>query len=91
MGFICETHFTTVVITDKILLCKVGNNGSVALFDYTLVLVSAEGNVLAKPIKITLDVENSNRCAVTGAMVGDEVLAGNVLSVKAGDVAKLVD
>ena len=55
------------------------------------ILVLSHGKIIAKPIKITLDVENSNRCAVTGAMVGDEVLAGNVLSVKAGDVAKLVD
>lgn len=60
------------------------NNG-----DYVLSLI--DGKVVSRPIKIVLQNSASGQCAVSGVNSGEQVLAGNVMTVKAGDSAKIVD
>ena len=56
---------------------------------YVLRLNSAR--VESQTISIILSNMQSNQCAVSGLVSGDQVLAGNVLTVKAGDHARVVD
>lgn len=60
------------------------NNG-----DYVLSLI--DGKVISRPITIVLENSARGQCAVSGLKSGEQVLAGNVMTVKAGDSAKIVD
>ena len=57
--------------------------------NYVLVL---QGNkVIKKAVQLILSNRQTGVCSVSGVKRGDEVLAGNVLTVKVGDSAKIVD
>lgn len=55
------------------------------------VLALDKDNVVKKPINLVLQNQQLNKCAVTGLTANEAVLAGNVLTVKVGDKAKIVD
>lgn len=55
------------------------------------VLVLQNNKVIAKNVVSKLNNHQSGLCAVSGVNIGDNVLSGNVLTVKNGDVAKVVD
>lgn len=57
--------------------------------NYVLVL---QGNkVIKKAVQLILSNRQTGVCSVSGVKYRDEVLAGNVLTVKVGDSAKIVD
>jgi membrane fusion protein (multidrug efflux system) len=62
---------------------------SVANDKYVLVL--KDGVVVQKPVKLILENQQNLKCAVSGLVTGEKVLAGNVLTVKAGDKVRVVD
>jgi membrane fusion protein (multidrug efflux system) len=62
---------------------------SVANDQYVLVL--KDGVVVQKPVKLILENQQNLKCAVSGLATGEKVLAGNVLTVKAGDKVRVVD
>lgn len=55
------------------------------------VLVLKDGVVVQKRVKLILENQQNLRCAVSGLVTGEKVLAGNVLTVKAGDKVRVVD
>ena len=55
------------------------------------VLVLKDGVVVQKPVKLILENQQNLKCAVSGLATGEKVLAGNVLTVKAGDKVRVVD
>jgi RND family efflux transporter MFP subunit len=55
------------------------------------VLTLANDWVVAKPVQLVLANTQTGMCAVGGLTAQDKVVAGSVLSVKAGDQAKVVD
>lgn len=57
--------------------------------DYVLVLQN--GMVITKNVVKKLSNQQSGLCAVSGVSSGDSVLSGNVLTVKSGDSARVVD
>lgn len=59
--------------------------------DNNYVLVLNKTSVIKKPVKILLLDKLTNMVAVSGLSVGDTVLLATVLSVKAGDQAKIVN
>jgi membrane fusion protein (multidrug efflux system) len=57
----------------------------------TYVLVLENNRVIKKPVKILLSNKFANINAISGVKDGDSVLLANVLSIKAGDHAKIVN
>ena len=55
------------------------------------ILLLKDGVVTQKTTKILLQNREQGLCAVTGLTSGDVALSGNVLTVKTGDKAKIVD
>jgi RND family efflux transporter MFP subunit len=55
------------------------------------VLVLKNGVVIQKQVGLILENQQSLTCAVSGLLPGEKVLAGNVLTVKAGDKVRIVD
>lgn len=55
------------------------------------VLVLKQNKILSKPVQLILSNRQTGVCSVSGIANGDKVLAGNVLTVKTGDSAKIVD
>ena len=53
------------------------------------VLVLTADKVLLKPVKVLLTNSVTNISAVSGVVSGEKVIAGSVLSVKAGDLVKV--
>lgn len=62
---------------------------SVESSNYVLVLQS--NKVIKKSVQLILSNRQTGVCSVSGVSRGDNVLAGNVLTVKPGDSAKIVD
>lgn len=55
------------------------------------VLVLKDGLIIQKQVGLILENQQSLSCAVSGLVAGEKVLAGNVLTVKAGDKVRVVD
>ncbi len=55
------------------------------------VLILENGKILQKKIQLIMSNQQSNQCAISGLAGNEDVLAGNVLTVKPGDSAKIVD
>lgn len=60
------------------------NNG-----EYVLSLINDK--IISQKVKIILENAANGQCAISGLTPGEMVVAGNVMTVKAGDLAKVVD